>query len=87
MGAVSILVLSFAPAADGRGRAAGLVHDLLAEHDLGETVGGGQDLITGDFDIEVATPDAERLVAELKRSLATEPGLALKEAVLIERQQ
>ena len=87
MTAAAILVLSFAPADDGRGRAERLVEDLLVEHDLGEHVGGGQDLVTGDFDLEVATTDAERLLKELKKSLAAEPELALKDAVLIERSQ
>lgn len=85
MTAVPVLVLSFAPAADGRERAERLLDALLAKHDFGRHVGGGQDVLTGDFDLEIATGHAERLLEELKKALATEPGLALKDAVLIER--
>lgn len=85
MTAVPVLVLSFAPAADGRERTERLLEALLAKHDLGRYAGGGQDVLTGDFDLEIATRHAERLLEELKKSLATEPGLALKNAVLIAR--
>lgn len=83
--APSILILSFISSPNGRRRAEELLEDLFVKHDLGKIVGGGQDLRTGDFDLEIATPDAGSLLEQVERFLANEQDLELRDAVLIER--
>lgn len=80
-----ILVLSFAASTGGRQRAEEIVDVVLQQHDLGRITGGGQDLVTGGFDLEIATHDAESLLARLESVLESQKGLTLEEAVLIER--
>lgn len=83
--AEATLILSFAPCPNGRERAESLIQDLLTKHDLGKISGGGQDLRSGAFDIEITTTNAEALFAEIEAALEAEPDLKLEDATSIER--
>lgn len=78
------LLLSFDPSPAGRERAERLIDDLLAKHDLGRVTGGGQNLQSGAFDIEITTSDAETLFVQIQSALESEPDLNIEGATLIE---